>query len=165
MERKKKTKYKAMKKTRLESQNFLTNVVILVFIALGVNGIETELDPALTVQEILAKNMDFIIQILIPAVITIGAKVWKNVQAGTFSFRAMIKSPNFITQAITVLSGVVAFIGIILPVNAPVELTEAIFGGSIIVLIGAIIANVINPIWHWIQDKIKAGKAKKAGTI
>lgn len=151
-----------MKKARLESTNFITNVVILVFIALGINGIETNLDPAQTVQEIMAKNMDFIIQILIPASITIISKVWKNVQAGTFSFKAMIQSPNFITQALVVLAGILNFIGIILPANAPVELTNAIFSGSIIVLIGAIIANVINPIWHWIQDKIKAGKAAKA---
>ena len=144
-----------MKKTRLESQNFLTNLVMLVFIGLGVNGIDTTLDPGQTVTEIMAKNMDFIIQILIPAVITMGAKIVKNVQAGTFSFKAMIKSPNFVTQAIVVLSGIFGFIGILLPETAPIELTNAIFGGTIITLIGAIIANVVNPIWHFIQDRIK----------
>lgn len=148
-----------MKKTRLESQNFLTNLVMLVFIGLGINGIDTTLDPGQTVTEIMAKNMDFIVQILIPAVITMGAKIVKNVQAGTFSFKAMIKSPNFITQAIVVLSGIFGFIGIMLPDTAPTELTNAIFGGTIITLIGAIIANVVNPIWHFIQERIKAGKA------
>ena len=147
-----------MKKTRLESTNFLTNVVILIFIALGINGIETTLNPEETVRELLAKNLDFIIQIFVPAIITIGAKVVKNVQAGTFSFKAMVKSPNFITQAITVLSGLVAFVGIILPPDAPVALTEALFSGSVIVLIGAVIANIVNPLWHWIQELLKKKK-------
>lgn len=139
------------KKTRLESQNFLTNVVILVFIALGVNGIETNLDPVLTVQELLAKNMEFVIQIFVPALITIGAKVWKNVQAGTFSFKAMIKSPNFIAQAIVVLAGILGGIGIMLPETASDELTTAIFGGSVIAIIGAVIANILNPLWHFLK--------------
>ena len=147
-----------MKKTRLESSNFLTNMVILVFIALGINGIETTLDPAQTVQEVMAKNMEFIVQILIPAAITMIAKIWKNVQAKTFSFKAMIKSPNFVTQAIVVLAGLLGFIGIMLPDTAPAELTNAIFSGSVITLVGAVIANIINPLWHWIQDLIKKGK-------
>lgn len=147
-----------MKKTRLESTNFLTNVVILIFIALGINGIETTLNPEETVRELLAKNLDFIIQIFVPAIITIGAKVVKNVQAGTFSFKAMVKSPNFITQAITVLSGLVAFVGIILPPDAPAALTEALFSGSVIVLIGAVIANIVNPLWHWLQELLKKKK-------
>jgi hypothetical protein len=138
-------------KTRLESTNFLTNMVILVFIALGVNGIETTLDPVQTVQEVMAKNMEFIIQILIPALITIGAKVTKNIQAGTFSFKAMIKSPNFISQAIVVLAGILGGIGIMLPETAPTELTTAIFGGSVIAIIGAVIANVLNPLWHFLK--------------
>lgn len=147
-----------MKKTRLESTNFLTNVVTLVFIALAATGITTTLDPGQTVISVMAKDMDFIIQIGIPAVITMGAKIWKNIQAGTFSFKAMIKSPNFITQALVVFSGIMAMIGIVLPETAPVELTNAIFGGSVLVLIGAIIANIINPIWHFLQPLLKPKK-------
>ncbi len=141
-------------KTRLESTNFLANVVMLVFIALGVNGIETNLDPAQTVQELMAKNMEFIIQILIPALITMGAKIWKNIEAGIFSFKAMIKSPNFITQAIVVLAGILGTIGIMLPETASTELTTAIFGGSVIAIIGAVIANVLNPLWHFLKPLI-----------
>lgn len=152
------------KKTRLESQNFLTNVVILVFIALGVNGIETNLDPILTVQELLAKNMEFVIQIFVPALITIGAKVWKNVQAGTFSFRAMIKSPNFIAQAIVVLAGILGGIGIMLPETASDELTTAIFGGSVIAIIGAVIANILNPLWHFLKPILFPPKTDPVST-
>lgn len=147
-----------MKKTRLESTNFLTNVVILIFIGLGVNGITTDLNPEETVWKLLAKDMDFLVQIFIPAVITMGAKIWKNIQAKTFSFKAMIKSRNFITQAIVVVAAILGFIGISLPETAPAELTNAIFSGSVITLVGAVIANVINPLWHWIQDLIKKGK-------
>ncbi len=142
-------------KTRLESQNFLTNVVTLLFLFLGVQGVDTTLDPEATVVALLTKDLDFIISILIPGLITIVFKVWKNVQSGTFDLKKLWKSPNFITQGITVLAGVLAFVGIILPPDAPVALTGAIFSGSIAVLISAIVLNVLNPIWHWIQDKLK----------
>jgi hypothetical protein len=148
-------------KARLESTNFLTNVVILIFMGLAATGITTTLDPNQTVTSLMAKDMTFIVQIFIPALITLGAKIWSNVQAKTFSFKAMIKSPNFITQAITVLAGILAFIPIILPETAPVELSNAFFSGSVIVLIGAIIANIVNPVWHFISDWIKKKKEEK----
>ena len=142
-------------KTRLESQNFLTNVVTLLFIFLGVQGIDTALDPEATVVGLLTKDVEFIVSILIPGLITIIFKVVKNMQAGLFDWKKMWKSLNFITQAITVLAGALSFVGIILPPDAPADLSGAIFSGSIAVLISAIVLNVLNPIWHWLQDKLK----------
>lgn len=140
-----------MKKSRLESTNFLTNVIVLIFMGLAATGITTTLDPEQTSVAIMAKDMEFIFQMLIPAGFTMGAKIWKNIQAGTFSFKAMIKSPNFITQAITVLASILGLIGIMLPETASTELTTAIFSGSVITIIGAVIANVINPLWHFLK--------------
>lgn len=130
-------------------------MVTLLFIALGVQGIDTTLDPEATVVGILSKDVEFLVTILVPGLITILFKVSQNIQAGTFDWRKLFKSPNFITQAITVLAGVLGTIGIILPETAPQELSGAIFGGSIAALVSAIVLNVINPIWHWIQDRIK----------
>lgn len=142
-------------KTRLESQNFLTNMVTLLFIALGALGVETTLDPEATVVGILSKDVEFLVTILVPGLITIIFKVSQNIQAGTFDWKKLFKSPNFITQGITVLAALLGTIGIMLPETAPMELTNAIFGGSIAVLVSAIVLNVINPVWHWLQDRLK----------
>jgi len=144
-----------MKKTRLESQNFLTNIIVLIFIALGVNGIDATLDPGATAAAILARDLDFLLSVAVPSLMTITFKVWQAVQKKAFSFRAMLGSPNFITQAITVLAAIVGSIGIILPPDAPEALTSAIFSGSIGVIIAAVVLNILNPIWHWIQDRMK----------
>ena len=149
-----------MKKTRLESQNFLTNVIILALMGLGVNGIDTTLNPEEFTFALLARDIDFLVSVALPAIITIVFKVTKNIQAGTFSFAKMIKSPNFITQAITALSLLVGGIGIILPPDAPQALTGAIFTGSIGVIIAAVVLNVLNPVWHWLQDRTKKDPAQ-----
>ena len=148
-----------MKKTRLESQNFLTNVIILALMGLGVNGIDTTLNPEEFTFALLARDIDFLVSVALPAIITIVFKVTKNIQAGTFSFAKMIKSPNFITQAITALSLLVGGVGIILPPDAPQALTGAIFTGSIGVIIAAVVLNVLNPVWHWLQDRTKKDPA------
>lgn len=148
------------KKTSLESQNFLTNVIILAFMGLGVNGIDTALNPGEFALAVLARDMEFLISVALPAIITITFKVTKNIQAKTFSFARMIKSPNFITQAITVLALLVGGIGIILPPDAPQALTGAIFSGSIGVIIAAVVLNVLNPLWHWLQNRTKKDPAQ-----
>lgn len=146
-------------KSRLESQNFLTSVVTLLLIALGVQGIEVTLNAEEVVREVLAKNLEFISTVLIPSVITIVFKVSQNVKNGTFQLSKLWKSPNFITQAITVLAGILTFIGILLPDTAPQALSDAIFSGSVGSIITAIIVNVGNPLWHFIQDLLKKDNA------
>lgn len=153
-----------MKKTRLQSQNFLTNVVTLLFIALGAMGVETNLDPDATAVGILSKDVEFLVTILVPGLITIIFKVSQNIQAGTFDWKKLFKSPNFITQGITVLAAMLGTIGIMLPETAPIELTNAIFGGSIAALVSAIVLNVINPVWHWLQDRLKKDQPAPAPT-
>lgn len=143
-----------MKKTRFESTNFLTNVVTLVFIVLGYQGIQTTIDPGQAVTEVLAANWEYIGSILFPALSGLAFKVIQKIQAKTWDWKAVIKSTNFWTQAITVFAGAVAFIGIMLPATAPQALTEAIFSGSIWTLILAIVANVLTPIWQFIKPFI-----------
>lgn len=139
------------KKTRFESTNFLTNVVTLVFIVLGVQGIEWSIDPGVAVQEVLAANWEYIGNILFPALSGLAFKVIQKIQAGTWDWKAVLKSTNFWTQAVTILAGVLAGVGILLPADAPTALTMAIFSGSVITIIVAIIANIATPLWHFLQ--------------
>ena len=139
---------------RLKSTNFYVNVLTLAFIAIHtVFGVTVNLDPEQTVVAFLAKDMEFILSIALPALFNIGFKIFGNIKAGLFDLKALLKSSNFWTQAVTVIAAIIAAVGILLPDNAPTELVNAFFGGSIIAIITAVIANVINPVWHWIKDR------------
>lgn len=139
---------------RLKSTNFFVNVLTLAFIAIhAVFGITVTLDAEQTVMAFLAKDAEFLLSIALPAIFNIAFKIYGNIKAGLFDIKALLKSTNFWTQAATVIAAIVATIGIILPDTAPAELVNAFFGGSIIAIITAVIANLINPIWHWIKDR------------
>lgn len=145
-----------MKKTksRWESTNFLTNAVTLVFIILGYQGIQMTIDPGQAVTEVLAANWEYIGSILFPALSGLAFKVIQKIKEKSWDWKTVVKSTNFWTQAITVLAGAMAFIGILLPATAPQALTDAIFSGSIWTLILAIAANVLTPIWQFIKPLI-----------
>jgi hypothetical protein len=140
-------------KSRLDSLNFLTSILTLIFAALAVWNIDINLDPNETASAILNQNWEFIVQMAVPSLITIVLKITKGIKEKTIEFGKLLQSPNFITQAITVGAMVLVSIGIMIPENAPVAITNAIFSGTVITLIGALITNVINPIWHFITDK------------
>lgn len=140
-------------KSRLDSLNFLTSVITLLLAALAVWNIDIKLDPNETASAILNQNWEYIAQFAVPSLITIVLKITKGIKEKTIKFGNLLHSPNFITQAITVASMVLVTTGILLPADAPTAITNAIFGGTVITLIGALITNVINPIWHFITDK------------
>lgn len=140
-------------KSRLDSLNFLTSVITLILAALAVWNIDIQLDPNETASAILDQNWEYIVQFAVPSLITIVLKVTKGIKEKTIEFGKLLQSPNFLTQAITVLAMIFVSIGIMIPSDAPTAITNAIFGGTVITLIGALITNVINPIWHFITDK------------
>lgn len=142
-----------MKKTksRLESTNFLTNVVTLIFIILGVQGIEWSIDPGVAVAEVMAANWEYIGNILFPALSGLAFRVIRKFQDKTWDWKLIVKSLNFWTQVITILAGVLMGVGIILPAGAPEALSQAIFSGSVVAIIVAIIANVGTPLWLFLQ--------------
>lgn len=142
-------------KNRFQSTNFLTNVITLIFIVLGVQNIQFTLDPGEAVNELLAHNWEYIGNILLPALSGLVFKIIQKVNEKTWDWKKVIKSTNFWTQAITVLAGVLAGVGILLPENAAPELTSAIFSGSVVTIITSVIANVLTPLWHFFKGRKK----------
>ncbi len=140
-------------KSRFESTNFLTNIISLVFYALSAWGIVVTIQSTELVDAIFSKNIEYIVGTAVPALINIGFKLWQKIKTKTLVWKDVLKSRNFVTQAITTVSVIVTAIGVLIPETAPQELTNAIFGGSITLLITALLANVVNPIWHFITDK------------
>jgi uncharacterized membrane protein len=140
-------------KKRSESLNFYNSVVTLIFIALGIWGIETTLDPTELVKNIFEKNWDWVISVAIPSIITLGFKLYQKIVDKAINFKLLLKSPNFVTQALTVLAVLLGWLGITFGPDMPQAVTTAIMTGSVFTIFSALIAHVLNPIWHFIKDK------------
>ena len=140
-------------KKRSESLNFYNSVITLIFIAFGVWGIETTLDPAELIKNIFEKNWEWILSVALPSVTTLGFKLYQKIVDKTINLKLLLKSPNFITQALTVLAVLLGFIGIKFGPDMPQAISDAIMGGSVFAIFSALIAHVLNPIWHFIKDK------------
>ena len=140
-------------KKRSESLNFYTSFVTLVFIGFGVWGIETTLDPTELIKNIFEKNWEWILSVALPSVTTLGFKLYQKIVDKAINFKLLLKSPNFITQALTVLAVLLGFIGIKFGPDMPQAISDAIMGGSVFAIFSALIAHVLNPIWHFIKDK------------
>lgn len=146
-------------KSRLDSLNFQTSVVTLFLIALSAFGIEINLNAEDVVRELIAKNMDWIVTIGAPSLVTIVFKLVKKVQEKSLHFKDLFKSLNFVTQLGTVVLVLLSGIGIMFPPDASQSLVSAIFDGGFIAIATAVVINIINPLWHFFFDKPKTVQA------
>ena len=155
-----------MKKTksRWESTNFITNILTLVVIVLGYQGIQLTVDPGEAVEQVMAMNWEYVGGILLPALAGLAFKVIQKIQEKTWDWGVILKSRNFWDQVITILAGVLMGVGILLPADAPAALTEAIFSGSVITIIVAIAANILNPLWHFLKPILFPPKTDPVST-
>lgn len=140
-------------KSRTESLNFFTSVVTLIFIAFGLWNIEVDLNAGELVKNIFDKNWEYVLQVAVPSLLTLTFKLWDKIKAKALNFKLLFKSPNFVTQALTVVAVAASFIGIAFDTLMPQAISDAIFSGSFVLLLSAIVAHVLNPIWHFIRDK------------
>lgn len=140
-------------KQRVDSINWYTSLVSLVLTAFAAWNIEVDLNANDVVNEVIAKNWNYIVTILVPSVITISMKVYTKYKAKLLKLKDLIKSPNFITQALSVVALVTTLIGITFGSEMPQAVSDAITSGSFITLLTALVAHVLNPIWHFIKDK------------
>ena len=140
-------------KKRIDSQNFLTSIITVVIAIAGFNNITLDLDPSETAMNILTKNWQYLIEVAGPTLITFSLKVIKAIQDKTFTFKGLLKSPNAVTALITLVAVLITGFGIILDPVAPQAVTDALFSGSIISIITALIAYIANPLYHFFFDK------------
>ena len=139
---------------RLQSQNFLTDIISFVLFSLTAGAmISTSFDLDTTVVAILEQNWEYVIGTSIPAFITFVMKVVTSIKEKTFSFAKILKSPNAITKFLVIVSGIFASLNVILPADMPQVLGDAILSGSLGSIVTAVIVTIINPIWHIIMDR------------
>lgn len=151
-------------KSRLQSVNFLASTIAIVLIFFNIQGVDTTLDPNQTANELLAKNWEFMSQVMIPSLMAMVFKLVANIKAGLFSWKKVIQSPNFITAAVTLIATLLTGLGYVIPATAGTEISDAILSGSTLSIIVAVLFNFANPLWHFIQDWINKLKAKKNDT-
>lgn len=154
-----------MKKSRLESSNFLISLVSMILVGFGVSSIEISLDPGQLVFEIMNKNFEWIAQIAMPAIVAAILKIAQKIKDGTFKVKNLFKSLNFITALVGAVSALLALVGFILPEDAPLAIAQAVYSGSVISMVAAFIMYFFNPLWHIIQDWIKNNRAKTAKAV
>jgi len=141
---------------RLNSTNFASDVTSFIIAAVGaVTMVTTDFDVSFTWTAVLEQNWEYILGFSVPALITFTTKVIQNVKAKTFSFKALLQSKNAITKFLVVFSGILTFVNIMLPADMPEVVSAAIEGGNIATIITAVLATIINPIWHILFDKDK----------
>lgn len=139
---------------RLRSQNFLTDIVSFVLFALTAGAmIQTSFDLDTTIVAVLEQNWEYVIGTSIPAAITFIMKVVTSIKEKAFSLKNILKSPNAITKFLVIVSGLLASVNLVLPADMPQVMTDAILSGSIGSIVTAVIATIINPIWHIIMDR------------
>lgn len=145
-------------KTRAKSQSFLATVLTLLIMAAGVQGIQVDITGEQVVQEILAKNWDFILNSMLPAVGVMVFKLYQKIKDRTFQWNLFFKDANFMTFALTIIIGLLNGIGFVVAQTASAEIAAAIASGSLISIGVAVLLNIANPLWHFIQDWLKKNK-------
>lgn len=145
-------------KSRIQSQNFLTSIVTLIFMAFGVQGIQINLTGEQVVTEVMAQNWDFIVNALIPTLSLMVFKLSEKIKDKTFQWSLFVKDTNFMTFGLTVIIGLLNGIGFVIAETASAEIAAAIASGSVISILIAIFLNVANPLWHFIRDLLNKNK-------
>lgn len=140
-------------KESLDSQNFFTNLLTVLFIALNFNGagLPTEL-PVSIIDAIMAGDFNNLIFIALPSLINSILKITRTGWSWGFW-----KTQNFWAQILTVLFIGLAAYGVIVPDNAVAELLSAFMSKELSAIIIALVINVVNPLTYIFFDKDKAG--------
>lgn len=144
-------------KSRLKSINFLNSTVTVLLILLGANGLDLGYDPIEGIQQILAKNWEFLATIVIPGTSTLIFRLVEKIKSKELTLRSffmnVFKDANSLTQLLTLVFGILVTIGIMIAPNVGADLANAITEGSIFLILSIVVTNVLNPIWHFFKNR------------
>lgn len=143
--------------SRLRSINFLNSIVTVLLILLGANGLDLGYDPLAGVQEILAKNWEFVLTVMLPSTSTFILRLIDKLKNKELTLRSffmnVFQNENSLTQLLTIVFGVLVMLGIAIAPTVGAELANAIAQGSIFMILSIVITQVLNPIWHFIKNR------------
>lgn len=142
-------------KSTLESKNFFVSLLTLAFMFLGSNEIFLNVTPEQLVDQLENGSLfTIIVSIIIPNLFNPVLKIIQKIKDGSFTWD-FLKSVNFWTQVITVvLLGSTLLFPFEFPTDAAGNLVTA-WDAGFIPFLGAVVVNIINPIWHFFTGKKK----------
>jgi hypothetical protein len=138
-----------MKKS-IQSQNFFVSLVTLILLAFEANALSVNVGAEQIVSVLASKDAGAIISLFVLNFINPIMKLLSKTQEWDWGF---LKSPNFWTQALTVVLAAVAIFGLQLPEDAAPELVSAYYSQQFSIISVAVVINIINPIYHFLKSK------------
>lgn len=144
----------------LNSRNFFVSLISIILLAIELNGFPVSTDAGQIFDAVDAGQVSSIISIFFVNFLNPILKLASKAKKWTWDF---LKSPNFITQALTVfLIGLTGF-GIAFPEGAAANIVDAIFQGGFQTIVVALVINILNPLYHFFFDKPPAdgGREKR----
>lgn len=149
--------FKSIKKS-LNSRNFFISILNVIFGAFAINGIDFNIPAEDVVNVFTSKDLTAILMMI--AVNFIGPlfKLIQKEVVFTFDF---LKSKNFWMQSSTFIVALLASLGIMIPEGGISSTIDAIFGGEFNLIVMALVANVLLPVYYFIwgnkdeEDKVE----------
>lgn len=140
-------------KPRSESRNFFVSLASLFLLALAIiTGDPVNVDPGAIIDALSSGELGSIISLFFVNLLNPIMKLIGKVQRGEIN-SDFLKSPNFITQAVTALLSGVSILGIVFPADAAGEVVNAFYTSDFVPIWVALGINILNPIYHFIKDK------------
>jgi len=139
---------------RLNSTNFLTDIITAaLYVVAGGALVNVSFDVDATILAVIEQNWGYLASVSIPALIQFATKVIQNIKEGSFKLANIFKSPNAVTRLLVVFGGLMATLNVVLPTDMPQVLSDAIFNGGLAAVVTAVIATIVNPIYHIWKDR------------
>lgn len=141
-----------MSKTKdtLASRNFFVALASTLLMALQANNLQVDIDPGNLVDTLLGGDLMGIVSVLLLNFLNPAMKLISRAGEWSWDF---LKSPNFLTQAFTVLLAALALIGLSMP--ADIAATELLHEQSWGLLSLAIFTHVANSVYHIAFDRTR----------
>ena len=134
----------------LNSRNFFVSLVTLVLLGLQSNGIFLDVNPDELTDTILSRDVMGILAVLLVNGLNPILKILSKAQKWSWDF---LRSPNFITQAFTVVLAALAFFGMGMPKEQGGVVAALLRDNDWLLLGGAITVHVGNSAWHFFFDR------------
>lgn len=138
----------------LNSRNFFVSLISIILMAIELNGFNINTDAGQIYDAIDAGQVSTIVSIFFVNFLNPILKLASKAATWTWDF---LKSPNFITQVVTVILIGLTGLGIAFPSGAAAAVVDSIFQGGFQTIVVALVINILNPLYHFFFDRPPVG--------
>lgn len=140
-------------KPRSESRNFFVSLVTLALLGISLaSGENINVTPDEFTGALESGNVATILILVVVNLLNPIMKIVGKAQRGELN-TDFLSSPNFLTQALTVVLTGVALVGIAFPPESASDVITAFQTKDFVTIWTALGINIFNPVYHFIKDK------------